>query len=293
MSANWHVEGDGHVSLSFGILNEFLIVLAAYDSLVYFHCSTWKPHFHVFTLVLLKRVSFLGKASRRVKSLKSSWKYIHVSVSFQAYLTEKVSPENQDVSIPPRVVSQVTDLIDDLSDIFRSGSESGSDNGGRVGSQNYGKLASKTLVLVRNMAFSKAWRLSAAGMTLWLLQETKRFYLDVKENKRGRFIKIAEVGRSDGRKNQIMMSLRAAAQFRQHLVIIEIPTRNVGRSEHVVPHFFQWTLFLSKVSMIEFIHDLEPVDPSNLRQNELKSESMAKDDKKYHLDLKVNPFSHF
>jgi hypothetical protein len=39
--------------------------------------------------------------------------------------------------------------------------------------------------------------------------------------------------------------------------------------------------------MIEFTHELEPVDPNNLRQNELKSESMTKDDKKYHLDLKV------
>jgi len=34
---------------------------------------------------------------------------------------------------------------------FRSGSESGSDHGGRGGSQNQGELASKTLVLVRKM----------------------------------------------------------------------------------------------------------------------------------------------
>ena len=41
--------------------------------------------------------------------------------------------------------------------------------------------------------------------------------MDVKENNRGRFIKIAEIS-ADGRKNQIMMSLATAAQFRQHLV---------------------------------------------------------------------------
>jgi len=39
--------------------------------------------------------------------------------------------------------------------------------------------------------------------------------------------------------------------------------------------------------MIEFSFELQPVDPNNLHQGELKSETMMKDDKKYHLDLKV------
>ena len=54
-------------------------------------------------------------------------------------------------------------------------SESGSDDM-PLGAQ--GDLASRTLVL-----------------------ESKRFYLDVKENKRGRFIKIAEIS-ADGRKER-------------------------------------------------------------------------------------------
>ena len=54
-------------------------------------------------------------------------------------------------------------------------SESGSDDM-PLGAQ--GDLASRTLVL-----------------------ESKRFYLDVKENKRGRFIKIAEIS-ADGRKEK-------------------------------------------------------------------------------------------
>lgn len=63
-----------------------------------------------------------------------------------------------------------------------SGSETGSEGGaggagGRGGGP--GDLASRTLVL-----------------------ESKRFYLDVKENSRGRFIKIAEIS-ADGRKNQV------------------------------------------------------------------------------------------
>ena len=49
-----------------------------------------------------------------------------------------------------------------------------------------------------------------------LVLESKRFYLDVKENARGRFIKMAEIS-SDGRKNQILMTIPTAAQFRKHL----------------------------------------------------------------------------
>ena len=60
-----------------------------------------------------------------------------------------------------------------------SGSDSGSEDL-PLGAQ--GDLASRTLVL-----------------------ESKRFYLDVKENKRGRFIKIAEIS-ADGRKETIILN---------------------------------------------------------------------------------------
>jgi len=93
--------------------------------------------------------------------------------------------------------------------------------------------------------------------------ESKRFYLDVKENQRGRFIKIAEIS-ADGRKNQILMSLSTTALFSQNLI-----------------------------SFIEFYQDLEKVDPDNLVQGELKSEVMYKDDKKYHMDLKENARGRF
>ena len=43
------------------------------------------------------------------------------------------------------------------------------------------------------------------------------------------------------------------------------------------------------VKFIDFYQDdLEKLDPDNLRQGELKSEVMYKDDKKYHMDLKEN-----
>jgi hypothetical protein len=59
------------------------------------------------------------------------------------------------------------------------GGGGGSGGGARGESGGAGDLASRTLVL-----------------------ESKRFYLDVKENSRGRFIKIAEIS-ADGRKNQV------------------------------------------------------------------------------------------
>jgi len=117
------------------------------------------------------------------------------------------------------------------------GSDSGSDEL-HLGGQ--GDLASRTLVL-----------------------ESKRFYLDVKENQRGRFIKIAEIS-ADGRKNQILMTFSTAAVFSQNLV-----------------------------AFIDFYKDLEKVDPDNLKQGELKSEVMYKDDKKYHMDLKENARGRF
>ena len=125
-----------------------------------------------------------------------------------------------------------------------SGSETGSEDvaPGRAGSggagadgKGGGDLASRTLVL-----------------------ESKRFYLDVKENTRGRFIKMAEIS-SDGRKNQILMTIPTAAQFRKHLE-----------------------------SMITFYQGLEAVDANNLTQGELRSEVIIKEDKKYHVDLKAS-----
>ena len=69
-----------------------------------------------------------------------------------------------------------------------------------------------------------------------LVLESKRFYLDVKENQRGRFIKIAEIS-ADGRKNQILMTFSTAALFSQNLI-----------------------------QFIDYYHDLEKLDPDNLRQ---------------------------
>merc|ERR1712008_454663 len=96
-----------------------------------------------------------------------------------------------------------------------------------------------------------------------LVLESKRFYLDVKENQRGRFLKIAEIS-ADGRKNQILMTFSTAALFSQNLI-----------------------------AFVDYYKDLEEIDPNNLKQGELKSEVLFKDDKKYHMDLKENARGRF
>ena len=52
--------------------------------------------------------------------------------------------------------------------------------------------------------------------TKMLQIQSKRFYLDVKQNKRGKFIKVAEIS-ADGRRSQIFLALSTAAEFRDQL----------------------------------------------------------------------------
>ena len=112
-----------------------------------------------------------------------------------------------------------------------SGSETGSeDQGGRGGrggaaSGGGGDLASRTLVL-----------------------ENKRFYLDVKENKRGKFIKVAEIS-ADGRRSQIFLALSTAAEFRDQLSAFSDFYSSLGPPSQVRPKAIRShghnTIFLS------------------------------------------------
>ncbi|KAI1280359.1 Transcriptional activator protein Pur-alpha [Halotydeus destructor] len=95
--------------------------------------------------------------------------------------------------------------------------------------------------------------------TKMLQIQHKRFYLDVKQNKRGRFIKVAEVGAA-GRKSRLLLAMSTAAEFRDHLT-----------------------------SFSELYASLGPPNPDNLPEDgKLKSEVMVKDNRRYYLDLKEN-----
>ncbi|KAH7729458.1 PurA ssDNA and RNA-binding protein [Aphelenchoides avenae] len=72
-------------------------------------------------------------------------------------------------------------------------SESGSEGGGRNGRKQGEELATKVLNI-----------------------QNKRFYLDVKQNDRGRFIKMAEVA-GGGKKTRIFLTMSAAVSLKEHL----------------------------------------------------------------------------
>ncbi|XP_067656051.1 transcriptional activator protein Pur-alpha-like isoform X7 [Haliotis asinina] len=94
--------------------------------------------------------------------------------------------------------------------------------------------------------------------------QSKRFYLDVKQNRRGRFIKVAEVG-AGGKKSRLLLAMSSAAEFRDYLT--------------------------------EFTEHYASLGPSNTENppedGKLKSEMIVKDNKRYYLDLKENQRGRF
>ena len=103
--------------------------------------------------------------------------------------------------------------------------------------------------------------------------QNKRFYLDVKQNSKGRFIKIAEVG-AGGSKSRLTLSLSVAAEFRDYLG-----------------------------DFIEHYAQLGPSSPEQIAQatagedggprRALKSEFLVRENRKYYLDLKENQRGRF
>ncbi|XP_061590003.1 transcriptional activator protein Pur-beta [Cololabis saira] len=103
--------------------------------------------------------------------------------------------------------------------------------------------------------------------------QNKRFYLDVKQNSKGRFIKIAEVG-AGGSKSRLTLSLSVAAEFRDYLG-----------------------------DFIEHYAQLGPSSPEQVAQasagedggprRALKSEFLVRENRKYYLDLKENQRGRF
>ncbi|CDS40237.1 PUR alpha protein [Echinococcus multilocularis] len=89
--------------------------------------------------------------------------------------------------------------------------------------------------------------------------QNKRFYLDVKQNSRGRFIKITEAA-VGGQKSRILMSIPAAQALREKLE-----------------------------KLLEVLNKLPPHDPKSLATDGLiESEAIARDNRRYYLDLREN-----
>ncbi|GAA6099225.1 transcriptional activator protein Pur-alpha [Tachysurus ichikawai] len=96
--------------------------------------------------------------------------------------------------------------------------------------------------------------------------QNKRFYLDVKQNAKGRFLKIAEVGAA-GNKSRLTLSMSVAVEFRDYLG-----------------------------DFIEHYAQLGPSHPDTVQdepRRALKSEFLVRENRKYYMDLKENQRGRF
>ncbi|XP_072481583.1 purine-rich element-binding protein gamma isoform X2 [Notamacropus eugenii] len=128
--------------------------------------------------------------------------------------------------------------------------------------------------------------------------QKKRFYLDVKQSPRGRFLKIAEVwigrGRQDNvRKSKLTLSLSVAAELKECL-------------GDFIEHYAHLGL---KTRRLEHSHDRDhdarrrpqssgPSPPASVASEEpphsvLKTDYIERDNRKYYLDLKENQRGRF
>jgi len=153
------------------------------------------------------------------------------------------------------LIQQIVSLVVGMSD--RESSDGSGERGGRRGGGRGGGGGDR-----RNSDGEGQGEQELATKMLQI--QSKRFYLDVKQNKRGKFIKVAEIS-ADGRRSQIFLALSTAAEFRDQLS-----------------------------SFSDFYSSLGPPSQENLPEDgKLKSEMMIKDNRRYYLDLKENPRGRF
>ncbi|XP_068130979.1 transcriptional regulator protein Pur-beta [Hyperolius riggenbachi] len=105
--------------------------------------------------------------------------------------------------------------------------------------------------------------------------QNKRFYLDVKQNAKGRFIKIAEVG-AGGSKSRLTLSMAVAAEFRDYL-------------GDFIEHYAQ----LGPSSPEQIAQSAGEDGMGGAPRRALKSEFLVRENRKYYLDLKENQRGRF
>ncbi|XP_044515547.1 transcriptional activator protein Pur-beta [Gracilinanus agilis] len=107
--------------------------------------------------------------------------------------------------------------------------------------------------------------------------QNKRFYLDVKQNAKGRFLKIAEVG-AGGSKSRLTLSMAVAAEFRDYL-------------GDFIEHYAQ--LGPSSPEQIAAAAAAAGAEDGGGPRRALKSEFLVRENRKYYLDLKENQRGRF
>uniref|UniRef100_A0A7M4DVN4 Purine rich element binding protein B n=1 Tax=Crocodylus porosus TaxID=8502 RepID=A0A7M4DVN4_CROPO len=107
--------------------------------------------------------------------------------------------------------------------------------------------------------------------------QNKRFYLDVKQNAKGRFLKIAEVG-AGGAKSRLTLSMAVAAELRDAL-------------GDFIEHYAQ--LGPSPADPLPPAGASSASPPDEPPRRALKSEFLVRENRKYYLDLKENQRGRF
>lgn len=120
--------------------------------------------------------------------------------------------------------------------------------------------------------------------------QSKRFYIDVKENQRGRFIKLAEVG-VGGRKSRIIMALAAAAEFKSFLAEFSEIHAQMGPPAAAAGNAAEPPSPVTNGG--EGGGDQDSSTSKKDSDNLIKSVTIAKDRKRYYLDLKENQRGRF
>ncbi|CAL8070924.1 unnamed protein product [Calicophoron daubneyi] len=117
-------------------------------------------------------------------------------------------------------------------------------------------------VAARNPKEGQQTEQELASRTLRI--QNKRFYLDVKQNRRGRFVKITEAG-NGGQKSRILMSIAVALEIQE------------------------------KVNKLSDLYSQLPShNPQCLAQDgRLASDTIVRDSRRYYLDLKENERGRF
>ncbi|XP_069781898.1 transcriptional regulator protein Pur-beta [Narcine bancroftii] len=133
--------------------------------------------------------------------------------------------------------------------------------------------------------------------------QNKRFYLDVKQNAKGRFLKIAEVGTA-GRKSRLTVSMPLAAEMRdrlgdfiEHYAQLGPGGGGIGDASSRRPHHHHQQPPPPPPPLIQPQASLQPRAQEGQGdappQRVLKSEYLVRENRKYYLDLKENQRGRF
>nr|XP_032814917.1 transcriptional activator protein Pur-alpha-like [Petromyzon marinus] len=172
-----------------------------------------------------------------------------------------------------------------------SGSEQGATGGGLVAGA--GAASSSGGGMMMQQQQQETQELASKRVDI----QNKRFYLDVKQNAKGRFLKIAEVG-AGGSKSRLTLSMSVAVEFRDYLGDFIEHYAQLGPSSGMGGGGSGGGGGGSGIGGDSLHHhhhqqqQLQQQQPDEPRRA-LKSEFLVRENRKYYMDLKENQRGRF